>query len=188
MFALSLFKRAELRESIVKWDVSTTKMAFVDLPRTWPHHHLYEIVVNNMLKAKAIERPNMPSQSYRCSQPQHRECLDKFLGAGLVRMISEEDDATHWRFTDVGLQKLVVVSRVAFPDTISQAADCTPLDQSLTTYELLDGMISRGWCWHFANPKNTQSYVVGQPKHIDVKPDARAPPFRNYLLVLIKVA
>ena len=67
-------------------------------------------------------------------------------------------------------------------------ADCTPVDQSLTTYELLDGMMSRGWCWHFANPKNTQSYVVVQPKHIVVKPDARAPPFRNYLLVSMNAA
>ena len=151
---------------------------------TWPHQHPYTAIAEDILKAKAIEQHNASSSSYKYVSDERRACLDTPLGFGVVKMVSEEDDGTYWRFTVAWLQGLVVVAHVVDPEKVLQLAYDTPLDQSVTKYHLLDGMLFSGWSWHLDNPRKSQPCRERQPTLIVGKPDATTPQFRHCLFAL----
>ena len=142
VFTLPFLKHLDLRKCVCEWDVHRTKLALVDVPSTWLHQQQYAAIVDAMLKAKAFVRPNGVSLSYRCVSNVYKECLDMLKGAGFVSMVSTDNEATYWRFTQAGLRALVVVSTVVNPKSVLQIADGTPLDASLITLQLLDGILS----------------------------------------------
>lgn len=113
-------------------------------------------------------------------------CLRALEAAGLVCCLADAADLSKWMLTDAGCQRLQFRLRLTQPRFIMHHRRSLPL-QEMTTYELIDFLIQRGWELNALPPrfqtKSLEPYVRGGPKVAYVAAGAKTI-HHNYMLLL----
>lgn len=83
-----------------------------------------------------------------------------------TKLYVEQLEGSHWRLTDIGLKKLISVSRLGQPSLVCQPRPGVPLEDQ-TSHELILLMHEGGWTWaRWVGSRGQPSgYRHGQPKH-----------------------